>query len=339
MVNNEKQRKIDSLSNWNRHGFSQVFLERAPLEYLVEGLFVSQSLNIVYGAPGSLKTMLMQDIALRVASGRDVLPPKDSTGGLSSMQAPVIWVDFDMGVRRLEKRFVAMAKQLGIQNNGASLPPLFYFSMTDPQLNLRKRQHKVELTNLAKEAEAGLVVVDCLTSVSGGADENSVQMVPIMESLRFLADQCGACIVVLHHQKKGITKGREGDALRGHSSIEAALDLALHIKRTGKHIWINPTKFRDEEPDKMQAEFTFERNGVLHEMSSAGFYRVFLEASEELRREILKLLSTGPKNQTEICKSVTRKKQTVLSELDAMVNDGLIDLAIGLHNSRIYSLI
>jgi hypothetical protein len=47
----------------------------SPLIYVVEGLFPLPSLSIVYGAPGTIKSLLMADLAICAAAGLPWLPP------------------------------------------------------------------------------------------------------------------------------------------------------------------------------------------------------------------------------------------------------------------------
>jgi len=75
------------------------------------------------------------------------------------------------------------------------------------------------LVGIAKKV--GLIVIDPFR-YSHGADENdSTEMMGIMQQLRYCAVQ-GAAVVVLHHPAK-----REGSTGRGSSAIRGAADVAL----------------------------------------------------------------------------------------------------------------
>ncbi len=45
------------------------------MEYIAGRLFALPSLNILYGAPGTLKSFLLADLAVCVAGGLEWLPP------------------------------------------------------------------------------------------------------------------------------------------------------------------------------------------------------------------------------------------------------------------------
>ena len=85
----------------------------------------------------------------------------------------------------------------------------------------------------ANDLGAKLIVIDNLGNISGGADENSGEMIKVMDNLKQIAHDTGAAVVVVHHQRKGNgEKGtRTGETIRGHTSIEASLDLALLVNR------------------------------------------------------------------------------------------------------------
>ena len=53
-----------------------------------------------------------------------------------------------------------------------------------------------------------------------------------MAHLRQLSERVDGVVIPIHHQRKDHGNGgRAGDRLRGHSSIEAAVDLALLVER------------------------------------------------------------------------------------------------------------
>lgn len=65
--------------NWKLRSLADAYRPRPPLYYLVDGLLPAPSLSIVYGGPGSLKSMLLADLCVCVASGQPWLQPIHST--------------------------------------------------------------------------------------------------------------------------------------------------------------------------------------------------------------------------------------------------------------------
>ena len=91
---------------WQLRTLKDARATRPPLQYIVPGISVG-SLSIVYGAPGTLKSMLLADLCVCVAMGAPWLSPLpgESGSGLSTLQVPVMWLDFDNGRRRTDERF------------------------------------------------------------------------------------------------------------------------------------------------------------------------------------------------------------------------------------------
>jgi hypothetical protein len=131
-----------------------------------------------------------------------------------------------------------------------------------------------------------MIVIDNLGTVSGGVDENSPQMKAVMSNLRRLADVTGAAVIVIHHQRKSNGfKGRVGDTLRGHSSIEAALDLALLVERdeeSGDSIKVKSTKTRNVEVMPFSATFIYKHKLNSYELAEAQFLGLEPEKDESL---------------------------------------------------------
>jgi len=82
-----------------------------------------------------------------------------------------------------------------------------------------------------------------------------------MANLRDIAEHTGAAVFVIHHARKGGSNGgREGDRLRGHSSIEASLDLALIVEREADNVVIQSTKTRDDPVKPFEVVWTYDKD-------------------------------------------------------------------------------
>lgn len=265
---------------WHLRTLADAYLERPPLYYLVAGLLPAPSLSIVYGGPGSLKSMLLADLCACVASGERWLPPLPgqvtSVAALTVNQAAVLWIDFDNGTRRTDERMEAFGR-------ARSLPPstpLHYVSMPTPWLNAAQLPMIADLAKLIQRLGAKLVVVDNLGLVTGDKEENSAEMAQVMGNLRWLCEETESAVVLVHHQRKSngaaAAKGiRKGETLRGHSSIEAALDLALLIERKEGEdkIVIIPTKVRGyRQFDILGALFTYQHREETTDLATARFW-------------------------------------------------------------------
>ena len=278
---------------WKLRTLKDAYKPRDPLQYVIDGLFSLPSLNIGYGAPGSLKSMVLADAAVCVASGQKWLEPlpvgEGETGvTLRTLQAAVLWIDFDNGTRRTDERFDALAKARDLPDD----IPLHYVSLPDPWLNASSKANVFELSLLALSLGAKLIVVDNLGLITGDVEENSAQMAGVMGNLRWLAESTGAAVVIIHHQRKasgGGDKIRKGETLRGHSSIEAALDLALIVERKPgtDDIAIIPTKERGPTLPILGAQFTYQHRADSKELETARFWSVAISTKAEQELETI----------------------------------------------------
>lgn len=318
---------------------ADAYQEREPVQYIAAGLFELPSLNIVFGAPGSLKSFFLADLAVCVAGGQVWLPGlNNSLPGRQTKQNPVMWLDYDNGNRKTHDRFAALARARNLPGN----TPLFYRSIT-PILDASKRELIGELSLEIQQHGVKLVVIDNLGTISGGVDENSGQMIPVMQNLRALAEENGAAVVVIHHQRKSNGNNtRAGETLRGHSSIEAAIDLALLVERpeNGKIIKLKSTKTRGCDVLPFSAMFTYESKGASEE---AKFYGMKTEESNhEIKQMVLDVLQSGEKNQSDLVKIITDNLKISINKvrpiLSGMVLDQAIKVKDGAKNAQIYYL-
>ena len=118
---------------WPLYTLADAYRPRPPLRYLVDGLFPLPSLSIVYAAPGTLKSLLLADMAVCVAAGLPWLPASPNGSGMArcTRQTPVLWCDFDNGKDRTHGRFEALARA----RNLPETTPLHYVSMPSPWLD------------------------------------------------------------------------------------------------------------------------------------------------------------------------------------------------------------
>lgn len=221
-----------------------------PREYLASPLFPLPSLSLLFGAPGSLKSLLLMDLCVCVASGKPWL------GHFPVKQGSALWLDKDSGKDRLVRRFLAL-----LCGHGLERCPVDFLAFPQPTFvaagpGAAEAVHR--LISLTQRRGYVLIVLDNLGSVSGAKDENSPEMVEVMGRLRFITEETGAAVIVIHHKTKS-QRERPGDMLRGHSSIEGALDLALFLSRKGERlVYIQATKSRDIMPQPFHALFHFE---------------------------------------------------------------------------------
>lgn len=277
------------LQRWRLRTLADAYQPRPPLHYVVQDLIPAPSLSVVYGGPGSLKSMLLADLATCVASGMRWLEPLPGGKGASFVvnAAPVLWIDFDNGVRRTDERTEAFARARNLPADA----PLTYVSMPTPWLDASNLQMMTDLAKLITYLGAKLIIIDNLGLVTGDAEENSAGMAQVMGHLRWLCEETESAVIVVHHQRKSggqSDKGiRKGETLRGHSSIEAALDLALLVERKegADTVVIIPTKVRGYRVhDFIGAMFTYTHRDGTTDLESARFFAEEALSADERER-------------------------------------------------------
>ena len=208
-----------------------------PLRYLVHGVLPIDSLVALYGAPGSGKSFLALDLCAAIADGAPQWFGRRVTG------APVTYCALE-GESGLSKRLNAWS----IKNHR---PPPSRLKFVTQGIDLRNDSDVENLVAavLAGGGRNGLLVLDTLNRAAPGADENaSKDMGELIAACKELQQRIGGTVLLVHHTGKDDTKGP-----RGHSSLYAALDAAIEVKRTdGRREW-RIAKSKDDEDGKRVA--------------------------------------------------------------------------------------
>jgi hypothetical protein len=237
--------------------------------------------------------MIALSLGLCVAGGLPWLPGLfGSNQGAAVIQSPVIWIDLDNGQRRTDERVDAMSKAMHLPDE----TPFYYLSMPSPSLVATDIESMGLLDDEIDRLHARMVVIDNLGLVTGTVEENSAEMAQVMKNFRWIAERTGAAFLILHHQRKGGANGsRPGDALRGHSSIEAAIDLALHAVREANtnQVSMRSTKTRGVDVPNAVMEFSYEHVAGTNDLSNAYFTNVTVRQSSLLLKQALLSFAEG----------------------------------------------
>jgi hypothetical protein len=346
-IDPEGEAPNDESDGWHVYTVADAYAPRPPITYLVQGLLPLPSLSIVYAPPGDFKTMLMADLAAAVVAGDDWLPPrpnKPATVKRETTQAGVLWLDFDNGPRTMHERIEAVARARDLDPDD----PLYYVSMPNPWLDASDFDSTLYLMDMVERLDVQLVIIDNLRDVSGRVEENSSEMGNVMSNFRRLAEDSGVAVVIIHHQRKSSGfNGRSGDTLRGHSSIEAALDLALLIEREqhANQVEVRATKVRGADVLPFGAVFAYDHKQGTTELARVRFYGVEVEdlsSDKAIRRTVVELVKeTDALNKTELtdqAKEICTEAgvNRIRSQIDALVAEGKLVVKSGAKNAKLY---
>jgi len=336
----------NALSPWKLLTLADIYQSNATLDYIVDDLIVVPSLNIVYGAPGVFKSFLLADLATCIAQGRDWLPGKsgENLQGRATIQSPVLWLDLDNGERRTCMRMKALCSYRSLDMD----VPFHVVSMPSPWFAATNETSLACLRRCLQERGARFCVIDNLGAASVGVDENSSGMATVMSNLRRLSEETNCAIVIVHHSRKGGGGGRRGDSLRGHSSIEAHIDLALHCRREygANRVTIDCTKSRDMDIEPFAASFHCTRDPETHELASAFFLGKIAGSSSTaaaIRQAARAVVEREPNtNQTRLVDEVVKQRgigeKRIREELKKMVEDGQLAIHKGDNNAKLFNL-
>lgn len=198
--------------------------QQAPeLRWLVTDLWSRDAVGIVGGEPKCCKSFLALDLAVAVAAGvpclrRFVVPDAGRVLLYPAEDAPAI-------VRRRLEGIAAAA--------GVALSDLDIQVITAPTLRLDLEADRRSLAQTVVELKPRLLILDPFVRLHRIDENASGEVAPLLAYLRELQRRYGLAVVVVHHAKKGASRARGGQALRGSSEFHAWGDSNLYLRRQG----------------------------------------------------------------------------------------------------------
>lgn len=185
-----------------------------PQHHLIKKTIPANSVGAFVGASGSAKSFLVLHALHAISDG-------ESWFDLRTRPGLVLYIGLEGGA--------GIANRVRALNTTGKTCDNLRFMVTG--LNIRDELDRVELVDTIKATGLTFVAIaiDTLARSSPGADENSGQdMGQIIAALTDIQQQLGATVIAVHHTGKDSTKGP-----RGHSSLLAALDFAIEVRRDG----------------------------------------------------------------------------------------------------------
>ncbi len=183
-------------------------------QWRIKDVLPAHGLAVLFGPSASGKSFLVLDLLQSLALGRD-------------------W--FGHRVKQCAVTYVALEGEVGVANrvkayqtrHGSTAVNIRYVTQS---FHLLKDNDINALADAIKaEGTGDVVVLDTLSRAVPGSDENdSKTMGLIIHAAKLLKELIGGLVLLIHHTGKDSSKG-----MRGHSSLYAALDCALEIKRHG----------------------------------------------------------------------------------------------------------
>lgn len=200
-------------------------LPRQPeaTRWLVEELWSKEAVGIVGGEPKCFKSFLSLEIALAVASGSPCL-------GRFEVVHPgrVLLFAAEDALHVVRERAEAIAKRRKLD-----LATLALDVITTPIVRLDREADRAALVRAVEELRPRLLVLDPFVRLHRIDENVAAEVAPLLAFLRQLQRDYQVSVLLVHHARKGASRTRAGQALRGSSELHAWGDSNLYMRRGG----------------------------------------------------------------------------------------------------------
>jgi hypothetical protein len=208
-------------------------------EWLIDGVLPETGITILFGPRSSYKTFVALDMAACVVTGKAWGRP-DGEGQTVNDPGTVVYAAGE-GAGYFKHRRAAWEKA-----NGKKLGSRFLFSPKLPRPGADP-QDVVRFAREIAKRKPRLVILDTLTRLSVGLDENKAQDAgKVFQALEHIQNECKCNVLVIGHSGKDIERG-----LRGSSVIPDNADTVLGVEadRTTKELSVKLVKQKDGRDD------------------------------------------------------------------------------------------
>ncbi|NOX41749.1 MAG: AAA family ATPase [Alphaproteobacteria bacterium] len=179
--------------------------------YVIKGLIAPRDVACIFGAPGAGKSLLAPFLGYMSAKGTKAF-------GMRTKPVGVFYVAAEDG-----NGMRGRVKALKTAHGDA---PGFQLVEGVSDLLAKNSADQVALKEAVKAQRPGLIFIDTLAMAFPGLEENSAMAMGRVVAVARSLTKWGAAVVLIHHDTKA------ADATpRGHSLLNGALDVALHVKR------------------------------------------------------------------------------------------------------------
>jgi hypothetical protein len=244
-------------------------------EYLVDKLVPARGLTVFSGAPGAMKTWLILEMAVNIASGQQFL------GEFRTEQSNILFIDEENGEN-------LVAKRLKMLTENRELP--IYFSFLE---NFRLGESSIQqVIRYSQKRDISLVVFDSLVRIHTKDENSAIEMAQVFALLKELTKANITVLFTHHHRKQGSNHNTaNGDSMRGSSDILASVDSHIAVSKSDNdRIVLTQTKLRlDEKFGSFIVDFSINRSEIPNKVSFSFVGRTSSDESkvDELKAGVL----------------------------------------------------
>jgi hypothetical protein len=193
--------------------FANIKLNAERRDYLIKGLLPRSGLVLIWGSPKSGKSYWTMDVALHIALGREYR-------GRRVQQAVVIYAALE-GRQGIGARIEAFR-----QHHQVTDAP--FHLMTTPLDLARKTDALLASIEMQLgDVRPGAIFIDTLNRSFVGSESKDEDMAAYIRAAGKIEQKFGCLVVIVHHC------GIAGDRPRGHTSLTAAVEVQIAVKRGG----------------------------------------------------------------------------------------------------------
>jgi hypothetical protein len=271
-----------------------------PREYIIEPIFPTQGLMMVYAKRGIGKTYFALHLACSIAGGFNIFGNKWKI----SKSRSVLYIDGEMPANTMQERLAGLVTSLPLITNSENL----YIINPDhqhenhglmPDLSEENGQKQIEEVITSKEID--VIIIDNLSTLCRTGKENESESWNSIGQWALKLRTKGKSIIFIHHAGKN-------DNQRGNSKKEDILDTVIKLKRPddyqsnqGARFEIHFEKsrgFAGEGADPFEVSLKLDDNKTVWQVAEIEDLEIkmVLDLHQEkmTQREIAKALSFSP---------------------------------------------
>ncbi len=184
-------------------------------KYLIKDMVSHGDVGCIFGAPGAGKSLAGPFLGYMVALGKEAF-------GMRTRQGKVFYVAAE-DHHGMKGRVKALKREYGSTDGFILVGGI---SRLLPAAGEKRAPDLQALLDAVEAQRPDLIFIDTLAVAFGSFDENSAEPMNQIVRIARALTTWGAAVVLIHHDTKS-----ESGTPRGHSVLNGALDMALHVKK------------------------------------------------------------------------------------------------------------